>query len=253
MEMETGLVEVLRQIAVVLLFALCGYLSAANLLATQPWDFPNGPSPMFLPIPFAILCGLNFLHTIRAALALPLMLGVWFMSYVAATWAGMFISVDVAIGALAPGCVGGLIGSFGLSLCAAVAFPSLLLRKNLLRGALVGLISGLSFAPWVSLYKQNLMSGPPAPPVFAFAIWQAAMGTYMLRTELEDDALFQSLQPMFDGYLEANELELALHVACDALLEQNHNKPSTVVFGIIEDCHKTMDLQDDCAERLLAL
>ena len=74
-----------------------------------------------------------------------------------------------------------------------------------------------------------------------------------LRAELEDDASFQNRRPMFDEYLEANELELALHVACDALLERTHNKPSTVVFVIIEDCHKAMDLQDDCAERLLAL
>jgi hypothetical protein len=74
-----------------------------------------------------------------------------------------------------------------------------------------------------------------------------------LRAELEDDALFQNRRPIFDEYLDANELELALHVACDALLERTHNKPTAAVLGVIEDCHKAMDLQDDCTEKLLAL
>jgi len=74
-----------------------------------------------------------------------------------------------------------------------------------------------------------------------------------LRAELEDDAWFQNRRRIFDEYLDANELELALHVACDALLEQTHNKPTTEVLRIIEDCHKAMDLQDDCTEKLLVL
>jgi len=74
-----------------------------------------------------------------------------------------------------------------------------------------------------------------------------------LRAALEDAALSQNRRTAFDEFLDANELELALHVACDALLEETHNKPSTVVLRLIEDAHQAMDLRDDCAERLLAL
>jgi hypothetical protein len=74
-----------------------------------------------------------------------------------------------------------------------------------------------------------------------------------LRTALEDDAVFRSRGEIFDEYLEANELELALHSACDALLERPHGKPSAAVLMYIDDSHKAMDLRDDCVERLLAL
>jgi hypothetical protein len=73
-----------------------------------------------------------------------------------------------------------------------------------------------------------------------------------LRSALEDHAVFRSRRVAFDEFLEANELELALHSACDALLESTHDKPSAEVLKNIEDCHKAMDLRDDCVERLLA-
>src|SRR5260370_4785288 len=71
-----------------------------------------------------------------------------------------------------------------------------------------------------------------------------------LRTALEDDAVFRSRREIFDEYLEANELELALHSACAALLEQPHGTPSTAVLQNIADSHKAMDLPDDCVENL---
>jgi hypothetical protein len=73
-----------------------------------------------------------------------------------------------------------------------------------------------------------------------------------LRAALEDHAVFRSRREAFDEYLEANELELALHSACDALLESPHDKPSAEVLKNIEDCHKAMDLRDDCIQRRLA-
>jgi hypothetical protein len=73
-----------------------------------------------------------------------------------------------------------------------------------------------------------------------------------LRAALENHPVFRSCREAFDEYLEANELELALHSACDALLESPYDKPSAEVIKKIEDAHKAMDLRDDCVERLLA-
>jgi hypothetical protein len=73
-----------------------------------------------------------------------------------------------------------------------------------------------------------------------------------LRRALEDHAIFRSRREWFDEYLEANELELALHTACDALLEDPFDKPPAEVLKKIEDLHKAMELRDDCVERLLA-
>jgi hypothetical protein len=73
-----------------------------------------------------------------------------------------------------------------------------------------------------------------------------------LRSGLEDHPVFRSRREAFDEYLEANELELALHSACEALLDSPYDKPSAEVLKRIEDAHKAMDLRDDCVERLLA-
>jgi hypothetical protein len=72
-----------------------------------------------------------------------------------------------------------------------------------------------------------------------------------LRAALEDHAVFRGRREWFDEYLGANELELALHSACDALLEDPFDKPSAEVLKRIEDLHKAMELRDDCVERLL--
>jgi len=74
-----------------------------------------------------------------------------------------------------------------------------------------------------------------------------------LETALVNDQGFQNSRNLFNEYLESNELELALHLVCDALLEQPHNKPSATALRFIADVHKAMDLQDDCVEKLLAL
>lgn len=73
-----------------------------------------------------------------------------------------------------------------------------------------------------------------------------------LRTELNDHAVFRNHRKTFDDYLEANELELALHSACDALLESPIHKPSADVLKKIQGCHEAMELRDDCVGRLLA-
>src|ERR1700726_2210204 len=69
-----------------------------------------------------------------------------------------------------------------------------------------------------------------------------------LRAVLEDHVVFRSRREAFDEYLEMNELELALHSACDVLLESPFDKPSAEVLKKIEDLHKAMELRDDCVE-----
>jgi hypothetical protein len=74
-----------------------------------------------------------------------------------------------------------------------------------------------------------------------------------LRAALEDQVVFRSRRQWFDEFLTANELELALHTACDALLEDPSVKPSAEVLQKIEDLHKAMELRDDCVEKLISL
>jgi hypothetical protein len=74
-----------------------------------------------------------------------------------------------------------------------------------------------------------------------------------LRAALEDHVVFRNRRAWFDEFLAANELELALHTACDALLEAPSDKPSAEVLQKIEDLHKAMELRDDCLERLISL
>jgi Bacterial protein of unknown function (DUF899) len=74
-----------------------------------------------------------------------------------------------------------------------------------------------------------------------------------LRAALEDHAVFRRHREAFDEYLEANELELALHTACDAFLESPSGRPSAEVLQKIEDLHKAMELRDDCVQKLIAL
>jgi hypothetical protein len=82
-----------------------------------------------------------------------------------------------------PGCVGGLVGALGLVLCVSIGERSLFSVKHFIIGALVGSFSGLSFASWTQLdYATDLNRGPmagPPTPMNAFAIWQAAVGTYL--------------------------------------------------------------------------
>jgi hypothetical protein len=159
----------LRYVGVALLFAICGDLSAEHLLS----GFPDHWVTM-LPIPFAVLCVVLFLRTWRAVFAVPLIVAVW----LASSWVADFVGMDSRYD-LAPGCVGGLIGGIGLVLCVSTCYGRLISPKYLFGGAVIGSVGALAFAPWVTLFKSHLNSYTPNPPLLAFAIWQAAMGTYL--------------------------------------------------------------------------
>lgn len=55
---------------------------------------------------------------------------------------------------------------------------------------------------------------------------------------------------LFDEFISANELELALHVACDFLLEPDSLPTSLEVLSRLQSLHSAMGIADDCALRL---
>jgi hypothetical protein len=55
---------------------------------------------------------------------------------------------------------------------------------------------------------------------------------------------------LFDEFLAVNELELALHQVCDFLNEPTTPDPSDAVLDQIRGLHATMELNDDCVEKL---
>ena len=113
------------------------------------------------------------MRTPEAILAIPLMNVVWLTSLLAAVSLGMS-NPDNHI---EPGCIGGLIGGVGLVLCAAICYRSLFSLKYFLIGALLGSLAGISFLPWTQAFDPNRGTGHG--PMIAFAIWEAAMGTYL--------------------------------------------------------------------------
>ena len=54
----------------------------------------------------------------------------------------------------------------------------------------------------------------------------------------------------FDEYLEANELELALHLVCRFLIERTSCKIQTEEFTLIRALHEKMSITDDCCSQL---
>ena len=161
---------ILRVIGVAAAFGLCGYLSAAYLLSEWP-----GRRSLMLPVPFALLCALLFLHKAQVAVAAPLMVGVWLVANHVATF--VLFRTDVVSAA----CGAGLIGGLGLALCVSLCYRRVRTWRHLFVAALVGNLSSLPFVPWMNLYVSHydpIGANPKAPPL-AFAVWQATVGTYL--------------------------------------------------------------------------
>lgn len=154
--------------AVAASFAICGALSAAFLLSGFPDHFC-----FWFPIPFALLCSLLFMRTL---LLTPIMWVVWNISYLTA-----FV-VGFSGWPPAPGCAGGLLGALGLMFCSAVCRKELFASKYFIRAAVIGTLGGIPFIRWVSFYLSKMTvdhANASKPPLLAFAIWQAAVGTYL--------------------------------------------------------------------------
>ena len=165
----------LRYGGVAVTFAICGAGSSILLLAPDRDGFLYAIIPKLLPVPFALLCTLLFLRMWRALFAIPLIAAVWFVAKFTA------VSLAVRLGTVGDReavCVGGLIGGLGLVLCVSTCYGRLLSPKYLFCGAVIGCFSALSFAPWLRTTYPN-SDGPDPLFLLAFAIWQAAVGTYL--------------------------------------------------------------------------
>ena len=57
-------------------------------------------------------------------------------------------------------------------------------------------------------------------------------------------------EAFFDEYLQANDLELALHAVCDFLLDSTTRQPTDLALRTIESLHNLMELRDDCVAKL---
>ena len=175
----------LRYIAVVLLFALCGAVSAWFLVPAARID---KPAPLF-PFPFIILCALLCLPLRRRSIGtIGLMIGSIILMFV--TWgiAQGLASIVPPLGGpfrpfIMPCVVGGFIGGLGLFLSASICYPRFLLLQYLsgcLGGVLLGSVSGLAFVPWLHDCFDHLYSSASMPLlVQGVAVWQAAVGTYL--------------------------------------------------------------------------
>ena len=136
----------LKCAAVAILFAVCGGWSASLCFPQFPPTNLDGLLGLY-PVPFAVLCIVLFLRNVRAVCAVPMPI-VWLVAYGVANFLGMDSQDD-----LLPGCVGGLVGGLGLVLCVSVGQSPFFSVKRFAIGALVGSISGLSFAPWVQALR----------------------------------------------------------------------------------------------------
>ncbi len=172
--------RLLKAAGVALLFALCGAWSSSFMDA-------EGNGTLTVAIPFAFLMlGLLRGRVAARLLTLPLVAFVWFIAYVGA----MLASRDHTFLAMS---VGGAIGGLGVTLCAAIGRRRLLSPKYLIAAAAIGGVSALPFGFWLRVSDRRAWGGPdPAQPLrlrLSFAIWQAAVGTYlyMVCTQLKKD------------------------------------------------------------------
>jgi hypothetical protein len=166
---------------VLILFALCGAGSAVV-------SFDRFPEGSFIfPFPFALLCAVLFLRRSRqgqrAFFVVPLIMTVWYLSYFSAFTLGMGLPVYVGLVNSAIACiVGGLVGGAGLVLCASLCSSGLASTRYIALGATLGICSAFSFLPRLYHYEMNLSQGFPKTPIFAFALWEAVMGTFLYAT-----------------------------------------------------------------------
>ena len=57
---------------------------------------------------------------------------------------------------------------------------------------------------------------------------------------------------LFDEFLRENELDLALHVACDYLVESPFNRISPSILNEIHNLHEILGQKDECIKNLEA-
>ena len=163
--------RVLILAGVMVLFAVCGAGSALFV-----FKFGRlAASGLVLPLSFPLLCALLLMRTRKAFLACPLMIAA---VLVAATVTAYLILATLMFhisSLVIPVLAGGALGGAGITLSCAVQYRQLLSRSRLLGAAVVGGVAALPFSPLVAPF------GRPDPRLvaLAFAIWEAAVGTYL--------------------------------------------------------------------------
>jgi len=163
--------RVLTLVGVMALFASCG---AGSVLVV--WRYGQlAASGLVYPLSFPLLCALLFMRTRRAFLACPLMIAAEFVAVYVTVCLG-FAAMGLKIESWAiPVFAGGATGGVGVTLSCAVLYTQLLSRSRLLVAALVGGLAALPFSAVAIPFgrpDQRLVT-------LAFAIWEAAVGTYL--------------------------------------------------------------------------
>jgi hypothetical protein len=162
-----------KYIGVAVLFALCGAWSSQQ--------FPERDrfvEPLF-PLPFAGLCAVLFLRSPRAIPAVALSVPVYAVAHFVAIEAALFLGWTYFL----PMCVAGFVGGAGLALSFGIGHRRLVSPRRLLRVATVGAVAAIPFGLWLRMYilRVNVPQDPlqPLRLLYSFAIWQAAVGTYL--------------------------------------------------------------------------
>lgn len=166
----------LSSAVVLFLFAACGFYSS-QFYADQ------GYRANFVGVPFALLCGALYVRKTSELPAILVIACVWMCARFAAVFTNMAMTIDHA-NFLSMG-MGGLIGGFGVAMAVGIARPNIRSRWKLITAAVIGLLAALPFEPWLSARKFGLYDPPALTPAqeaalqYPFAVWQAAVGTYV--------------------------------------------------------------------------
>jgi tryptophan-rich sensory protein len=166
--MKSFCLAALQYVRVALLFAACGALSLVAFKMS-----PYYPVYMLFgfPVPFALLWTLLFMRTRRAVLIIPSMATAWLVSLVVIAQIGARVGIFQRF---LPECVGGMVGGFAVTLSAAIGQRRLLAPKYLIAACSIGAISSIPFG-----FLPDDHSKDAFVLWIPFAIWQAAMGTYL--------------------------------------------------------------------------
>jgi hypothetical protein len=172
-------------------FQLAGVASLFAINGAWSYWYCTRDSSNYLflfPIPFCTLSLLLFLRKPAGLLAAAGMYLVWLFSYLITVLASIFSRLPIieSFGATyaMPFAIGGAVGGLGLALATAVVHDQLFSWRLLLGAVVVGAIFALPFGDWLASDPNLGQSGissvlPQRQLEYAFAVWQAAMGTYL--------------------------------------------------------------------------
>jgi hypothetical protein len=110
-------------------------------------------------------------------IAMPLIAVVWMIAYLISFAARVFVVPFAVHSDFVAMSIGGVVGGLGLVLVNAVGRRRLLSLRHLIEGGVIGCIAALPFGLW--LLDLHHSGGDRTYLQCSFAIWQAAVGTYL--------------------------------------------------------------------------